>query len=162
MRRTLSVTKALSDIQRLRILMMLRRGELCVCQIIAVLGLAPSTVSKHLSILSGAGLVDFRKEGRWAYYRTPDADSGLFVQPLRDWLDKSLHHDGQIAADERKLAKVNACDPVSISKRQRECDGVLRKPALLRNGDTENALYEKSKDRHRGTRKGYMKGMTTQ
>ncbi len=46
---TVKVTKALGDVQRLRILSLLEHGELCVCQIIEVLGLAPSTVSKHLS-----------------------------------------------------------------------------------------------------------------
>ena len=75
MRSTLRITKALSDIQRLRILMILRAGELCVCQIIAVVGLAPSTVSKHLSILSAADLVDSRKDGRWAYYRLPQGEA---------------------------------------------------------------------------------------
>ena len=61
MRETLRVTKALSDLQRVRILMLLRGGELCVCQIVEVLALAPSTISKHLSLLSAAGLVDWRK-----------------------------------------------------------------------------------------------------
>ena len=87
MRSTLRITKALADIQRLRILMMLRTGELCVCQIIAVLGLAPSTVSKHLSILSGAGLVDSRKDGRWAFYRLPQGAELKAVKPVLKWLD---------------------------------------------------------------------------
>ncbi len=159
MRLTLGVTKALSDIQRLRVLMMLRSGELCVCQIIEVLGLAASTVSKHLSILSGAGLVDFRKEGRWAYYRLPDAANGLFVQPLRDWLDKSLHYDSQIRSDQKKLASVTACDPVSVSKRQRECgdafdqkSGVLGKPALpeIRDEGSQGAALGDRAIRFRG------------
>jgi len=120
MRSTLGVTKALADIQRLRILMMLRSGELCVCQIIAVLGLAPSTVSKHLSVLANARLVDSRKDGRWAYYRLASlADTHA---PL-DWLATSLRQDGQIRADREKLAAINACDPQSIARRQRENDG---------------------------------------
>ena len=44
-------------------------GELCACQITELFGLAPSTMSKHLSILYQAGLVDSRKEGRWIYFR---------------------------------------------------------------------------------------------
>jgi DNA-binding transcriptional ArsR family regulator len=48
---------------------MLTSGELCVCQVTEVLQLAPSTVSKHMSILRQAGLVEARKEGRWIYYR---------------------------------------------------------------------------------------------
>ena len=121
MRLTLGMTKALSDIQRLRILMMLRPGELCVCQIIAVLGLAPSTVSKHLSILANARLVDSRKDGRWAYYRLASlADTHA---PL-DWLATSLRQDGQIRVDQEKLAAINACDPQSIARRQRVSDKI--------------------------------------
>mgnify|MGYP001377373556 FL=1 len=75
MRAALRVTKALSDGQRVRALMLLRGGELCVCRIVEVLALAPSTVSKHLSILSEADLVDVHKEGRWAYYRLPQGEA---------------------------------------------------------------------------------------
>jgi DNA-binding transcriptional ArsR family regulator len=60
-------TKALADETRVRTLLSLRQGELCVCQITELFGLAPSTVSKHLSILFQAGLVDSRKDGRWMY-----------------------------------------------------------------------------------------------
>ena len=69
-----AVTKALSDRNRIRALLALRRGELCVCQIIALLGLAPSTVSKHMSILKQAGLVKSRKEERWMHYSLPSSD----------------------------------------------------------------------------------------
>jgi ArsR family transcriptional regulator, arsenate/arsenite/antimonite-responsive transcriptional repressor len=67
MRDRLDVLKALADETRLRALCALRGGELCVCQLIALLELAPSTVSKHLSILRAARLVESRKEGRWIY-----------------------------------------------------------------------------------------------
>src|SRR5512137_1434832 len=65
----IAIAKAVSDSHRVRALCALRGGELCVCQIIALLGLAPSTVSKHLAVLRSARLVDSRKEGRWIYYR---------------------------------------------------------------------------------------------
>jgi DNA-binding transcriptional ArsR family regulator len=120
MRSTLRITKALSDIQRLRILLMLRAGELCVCQIIAVLGLAPSTVSKHLSVLSAAALVDSRKEGRWAYYRLPHGAALTVVKPLLKWLDGALAGDEAIARDAKKLKAALACPPESLSERQRK------------------------------------------
>ncbi|HMO04688.1 MAG TPA: metalloregulator ArsR/SmtB family transcription factor [Kiritimatiellia bacterium] len=69
LRRSARLFAALSDETRLRLLLALRGGELCVCQLTALLDLAPSTVSKHLSLLRDAGLVDARKEGRWVYYR---------------------------------------------------------------------------------------------
>lgn len=120
MRSTLRITKALSDIQRLRILMMLRGGELCVCQIIAVLGLAPSTVSKHLSILSGAGLVDSRKDGRWAFYRLPQGAELKSVKPVLKWLDGVLGCDDSVAKDAKKLEAALACPPESLSESQRK------------------------------------------
>lgn len=59
----MSVIKALADENRARILLALGGRELCVCQIVELLGLAPSTVSKHMSILKQARLVDGRKQG---------------------------------------------------------------------------------------------------
>ena len=61
MREFMTITKALADDKRVRTLLALRKDELCVCQITALLGLAVSTVSKHLSILYQAGLVESRK-----------------------------------------------------------------------------------------------------
>jgi len=118
-RSTLQVTKALSDLQRLRILMMLQPGELCVCQIVEVLALAPSTVSKHLSILSVAGLVDSRKDGRWAYYRLPDGADGEFVRPVLKWLGEALKGDESLARDAKNLKRITACPPENICRRQR-------------------------------------------
>ena len=119
LRITVRVAKALSDRQRVRILMMLEPGELCVCQIVEVLGLAPSTVSKHLSILATADLVLSRKEGRWAYYHLPDPTADVFPQPMLDWLGEQLGDDGQIRADRKKLAAVVACAPEDLCRRQR-------------------------------------------
>lgn len=119
MRMTLRVTKALSDLQRLRILTMVQPGELCVCQIVEVLGLAPSTVSKHLSILNAAGLLDSRKEGRWMYYKLSEGVGGVFVRPVLAWLGDALKGDPAIKADAAKLRRVLVCDPESICRRQR-------------------------------------------
>ncbi len=59
---------ALSDERRLRILTALRGGELCVCDLQGVLGMAQSLLSFHLKALRDAGLVDVRRDGRWAHY----------------------------------------------------------------------------------------------
>ena len=75
MRDLMAVIKALADENRVRILMALGPGELCVCQIVELLGLAPSTVSKHMAILKQARLVDSRKEGRWMFYRLAEDDA---------------------------------------------------------------------------------------
>jgi DNA-binding transcriptional ArsR family regulator len=58
MREFMNITKALADENRVRALLALRHGELCVCQITEFFGLAPSTMSKHLSVLYQAGLLE--------------------------------------------------------------------------------------------------------
>ncbi len=119
MQSVMRVTKSLADLQRVRILMMLQPGELCVCQIVEVLSLAPSTVSKHLSVLSAAQLVDSRKDGRWTYYRLPEGASANFTRPLLEWLRETVNKDVVIRRDMKKLQAVLASDPESLCRRQR-------------------------------------------
>jgi len=101
----MGIAKALADANRVRILMFLRGGELCLCQIIEILGLAPSTVSKHMSILYQAGLVETRKESRWIYYRLPK-NSSATAQGSLQWLGDTLADNAQIMADDKKLKSV--------------------------------------------------------
>lgn len=100
----LNITKALSDENRIRALMILADGELCVCQIIEMLGLAPSTVSKHMSILRQAGLVETRKESRWIYYRLASGD--LKSREILGWLQRHLKKDKRILDDAKQLRKM--------------------------------------------------------
>lgn len=76
--------KALSDETRLRILSLLTAGELCVCDLMEVLQLPQSTVSRHLAYLRSTGLVDDRRQGVWMYYRLriPEGDLKLLIQGL--------------------------------------------------------------------------------
>jgi DNA-binding transcriptional ArsR family regulator len=106
----ISITKALSDENRARILMMLHDGELCVCQLIEMLGLAPSTVSKHMSILRQARLVQARKEGKWMYYRLPDGDAPQHVLEALKWVQKCLAKEKKIVADNKQLKLVCKID----------------------------------------------------
>ena len=69
MKKTTQIFKALSDETRLSILALLQQGELCVCDLMAVLELPQSTVSRHLAYLKNAGLVEDRRQGRWMFYR---------------------------------------------------------------------------------------------
>ncbi len=95
--------KALADPSRVRVLCALRENELCVCQIVELLGLATSTVSKHMSILRQAGLVESRKEGRWVYYRRPDAGVPAVTRSALAWCDASLSGTPTLSADEAHL-----------------------------------------------------------
>jgi len=106
MKDVMAITKALADENRTRVLMFLGGGELCVCQIIEMLGLAPSTVSKHLNILHQAGLLESRKEGRWIYYRLPGRNVPSCVRNILRWLQESLADDPRIAQDARKVKAV--------------------------------------------------------
>jgi DNA-binding transcriptional ArsR family regulator len=118
MRSILAITKALSDRNRLRVLMALRDKELCVCQIIEMLGLAPSTVSKHLSLLWQARLVDARKEGRWMHYRLVDRRAGRRAADAIKWAVRSLAEDAEIRRDAEKLKAILKMNPEELCKKQ--------------------------------------------
>jgi ArsR family transcriptional regulator len=98
-----AVFKALSHPARLRILAMLRGGELCVCQITAVLGAAPSTVSAHLAELRRAGLVAERKDGRWVHCSLAD-DEAARSHLAGTW--EMIDGDPQVAADADLLSRL--------------------------------------------------------
>jgi DNA-binding transcriptional ArsR family regulator len=118
MREFMNITKALADDNRIRALLALQQGELCVCQITELFGLAPSTISKHLSILFQAGLVESRKEGRWIYYQLPGPKAPVVVREALDWIDKSLADSPRAVADRKQLKKVLKQDPAELCKRQ--------------------------------------------
>ena len=110
----MAVTKALADEQRVRMLLALRRQELCVCQIVELVGLATSTVSKHMSILKQARLVESRKEGRWMYYRLPSDDAPELVRQAMGWVFEHLGNDPCILRDEQKLEEICRVDPHTL------------------------------------------------
>ena len=121
MREFMAITKALSDPNRVRMLLALRRGELCVCQITELFGFAPSTVSKHLSILSHAHLIRSRKSERWVYYRLPDRTAPVTVREALDWVHKSLAKTDEAAADAKQLKQILKTDLAVICRRQKCC-----------------------------------------
>jgi ArsR family transcriptional regulator len=69
--------KALSEPVRLRIITLLLNGERCVCDLMAVLDMPQSTVSRHLAYLKNAGLITGKRQGVWMYYQLAKADSDL-------------------------------------------------------------------------------------
>jgi DNA-binding transcriptional ArsR family regulator len=103
------LARALADQSRVRALMALKDHELCVCQLVELLGLASSTVSRHLAILSQAYMVDSRKEGRWVYYRRSGARAPVAVQAALDWVDRSVADSSEVIADREKLELILSC-----------------------------------------------------
>ena len=85
------VMKALSDPNRIKIVKILEKKELCVCEITALLGLAQSTVSKHLKLLEDAGLVDSARDGLWVNYRLADGRESpyadVLLKNMKGWLN---------------------------------------------------------------------------
>ncbi|HOX57398.1 MAG TPA: metalloregulator ArsR/SmtB family transcription factor [Candidatus Paceibacterota bacterium] len=118
MRAFMNITKALADENRIRTLLALRQGELCVCQITELFGLAPSTISKHLSILFQAGLVESRKDGRWIYYKLPGKNAPVEVCEAIDWVAKSLDGNPRATEDQKALKRILKQDPAELCKRQ--------------------------------------------
>ena len=118
MREFMNITKALADENRVRMLLALRGSELCVCQITELFGLAPSTISKHLSILYQAGLAESRKEGRWIYYRLPSKGAPKAVRGAIEWVAESVNGNERVAEDAARLKKILAMDPVELCRRQ--------------------------------------------
>ncbi|OGV71311.1 MAG: hypothetical protein A3K19_29370 [Lentisphaerae bacterium RIFOXYB12_FULL_65_16] len=106
MREFVYLAKALADGTRLRVLCALRDRELCVCEIVDLLGLAQSTVSKHMTILHQAGLVDARKEGRWMHYRLADTKASDPVRMALDWVLTSLATDAAVRTDAKQVQRI--------------------------------------------------------
>ena len=121
MREFMTLMKALADESRVRILLALAGRELCVCQIVELLGLAPSTVSKHMSILKQARLVDARKAGRWINYRLADEDPLPETEDVTALAIKLLSGDARIKQDAKKLKHILRMDPEELCRRQSEC-----------------------------------------
>ena len=119
MREIIDITKALSDPNRVRALMLLTDGPLCVCQIIEMLGLAPLTTSKHMSILRQAGLVEADKQGRWMHYRLMGKKAVPQVRKAIQWTVSGLEDDPQIQKDKAKLKKLLTVDKEALCRKQR-------------------------------------------
>ncbi len=100
--------KAVGDPNRTRILKLLEGGGLCVCQVQAVLGLAPSTVSKHLAILKLAGLVADRRDGKWIEYALARESHNPHARRILALLQGDLDRDEAVVADRKRLRGIKA------------------------------------------------------
>ena len=112
-----AVMKAASDPTRVRIVKILESGELCVCQIIAVIHVSQPTISNHLSLLKSAGLIKDRKDKKWVLYsldgKDADGYAGKALRTLRGW----LNDDPIIARDRERTALARKLGPVTICAR---------------------------------------------
>ena len=111
-----AIAKALSDPNRVRILLALRHGELCVCQLVELLGIASSTISRHLSILDRAYLVRGRREGRWAYYSRGGVTAPDAVRATLDWIDTTAGVSPTAREDADRLAEITRISPEELCR----------------------------------------------
>ncbi len=105
-----NLAKAIGDENRLRIIMVLQDEPLCVCQLTSILDLAPSTTSKHLSILRNAQLIECIKNGRWSYYQLPKNPANPSIAKALTWIMESLESDGKILEDKAKIKEVKCAE----------------------------------------------------
>lgn len=96
MRELIRVLKALSDPNRMRIMKMLQRREMCVCELAEALGISQPSVSRHMRILSEADLVRSRREGVWIHYLWNSAPAESYVAFFLDHLAQWLEEDPQV------------------------------------------------------------------
>ena len=121
MRDFLNLTKALADENRVRLLLALRGGELCACQLTELLQLAPSTVSKHLSILRHAGLVEARKEGRWMHYRlVRDGEAPPEALEAVAWALAAMKAEPAAHDDAKRIKAILKIEPEALCASQRQ------------------------------------------
>ena len=112
-----TLVRALADRSRVRALLALSRGELCVCQLVELLDLAPSTVSRHMAVLGRSHLVRSRKDGRWVYYRRAGADAPPAAKAALEWVDRTLADTPDAVVDAEKLDRILACPVEELCRR---------------------------------------------
>lgn len=123
----LNMFKALADLTRLRILRILKVKPLCVCEVMAVLGMAQSTTSQHLRVLEQAGFIDPIPGGTWTIYRLAPRsdDAGRLVKivgnsEVTPEIKEDLQRAGTIDRSRLKNCKLKKSAKTSTKKRQRK------------------------------------------
>ncbi len=97
------IFKALADPTRVRIMLLLGVRELCVCELMYILGMEQSRVSHHMRILREVGLAEDLRQGRWMVYRIPAASKGLVDGLFTGLLKGRLGRSADRGRDARKL-----------------------------------------------------------
>lgn len=110
MEKALKAIKALSDRHRVRALLALPGQELCLCNLQDLLGLVPSSVSRHMSILQEAGFVVSRKKGKWTYFSLAPLEGNDPCTGLLRWALESLEDDPATQADRETVRQLKRKD----------------------------------------------------
>ena len=117
MRELQLIFKALSDNTRIRILKLLFQRELCVCELMQVLEMSQSRISRHVNLLKQAGLVKDRREGKWVYYSLDPDSFNPYARSILDLFSEWLNGDEIIKRDlgnlskAKRLSELECCFP---------------------------------------------------
>jgi ArsR family transcriptional regulator len=117
MKDIVKIFKALADPNRLRITLLLRRRELCVCELMAVLGMEQSRVSHHMRVLREAGIAEDVREGRWIIYRIPAEARDLVDSLFAGALCEHIEEAAEVSQD---AVRLEAC--IKDNLRGRVCE----------------------------------------
>jgi ArsR family transcriptional regulator len=115
MREFIKVMKAASDTTRVKILKMLQKKVMCVCEIQKAVGTAQSTASKHLKILEEAGLITSFKDGLWVNYTLADGHQSPYAANLIGNLTHWLDDDAEVSEILGRLNQIDRFDIVGKS-----------------------------------------------
>lgn len=96
MKEFIKTMKALSDPNRVTIIKLLEEKELCVCELQTLLGLAQSTVSKHMKLLEDAGLVRGRRQGSWIIFQLAEGDNSQYSRAMLELIPSWLNDEKEI------------------------------------------------------------------
>ena len=105
MRELIKIFKALSDETRLRMMKLLHRRELCVCEIMQAMDISQTRASRNLGILKGAGFVVDRRQGLWVHYSINKDKVNQYHKAISALLDKWLEDEGIILEDTQRLKR---------------------------------------------------------
>lgn len=104
-----SLFKALSEPIRLRILiLLLEKGELCVCDLVDTLSLSQSVISRHLAYLRHNDIVMAKREGVWMYYQLTDY-AQLDLKSLLNFIQQNILDSEEIRTDLKNLGNPMSC-----------------------------------------------------
>jgi ArsR family transcriptional regulator len=109
------IFKGCADETRLRLLNLLaEKSEVCVCDLVEVLGISQPKVSRHLAYLRRAGLVRDRKDGLWVYYRLDESPASE-TAPILNALREVFAHSPEMEQDREKLRRIDGGLPVAVA-----------------------------------------------
>lgn len=102
----MNIAKAISDKNRVRIIMALKQSKMCVCQLASLLELAPSTTSKHIYILHQAKIIESIRRGKWVFYKLVGEKKNPLINDILSLIDKGTKSSPEIIKDKKNTKDI--------------------------------------------------------